>query len=752
MKGLRHRLTIILLFAVGQLSVFHVTAQTPYQANLENGGIPYSAEYSDDNNRSGNSKRSTWGRDTTDNSGFEVPIGVTQWTVDDRLGYIIPAENNDTVVHMFQWYNETSGYNGEYNFLGNVGAPRLSRIYMHRNDGGGQHQFLQPFNFFLGGIQDFRFSNTLSPLTNLAYHKVGNRTNGEERLHAYFASNINKVSGIGMKFDYLYGRGYYNSAANSQFGGTLFGYYLGDRYNLHAFVNYNHFKMAENGGIEDDAYIRDPQSFPRSYGSKDIPTLLTETWNRNENQDAFLTHRYNLGFHRELEIADSLKPKMPSDKELLQPLGDSLIQVLDADTLRRMVALDSLKRKWQAEQIIPKEFIPVASIIHTLRINNLRHTYYSHDTPASYYTNHYYGDLTSVMDRTKALRIKNVLGLSLREGFKKWAQMGISAFVSHELLSYTLPQLYSGDVGLQRYNEHDIAVGGELNRTQGKLIHYNVNGELSIAGYNVGDFNVNGTIDLDLRISKKDTLQIEASGFVINKGPDFYFRHYHSQFCWWDDDDLSNEFRTRIEGTLRLKRTRTALNIGLENVKNYTYYAMQNTLTGTDATSTLSGDYSHAVGVQQSGSNIQVFSVTLKQDVAAGPFHWDNEVTYQATSNASVLPLPKISLYSNMYLHFRIAKVLNVELGGDLRYFTSYYAPDYSPAIQQFAVQDASLPRVKVGNYPLVSVFANLHIKHCRLYIAMNHVNAGTGRMFWAPHYPMNPRTIHFGVSWNFFN
>ena len=738
------QILFFLLLPTGVAAQGGIRTATNDMSSYDSGSLGGSA------GRSGSS-HSSWGRDTTESHSKDIPIGVTQWTVDERLGTIIPAENKDTAVHMFQWYNETNGYNGEYNILGNLGSPRLSRIYLHRPPNI-QFLFLQPFDFFIGGIQDFRFSNTLSPLTNLAYHKVGNRTNGQERVRAYFASNINKEAGIGMKFDYLYGRGYYNNQANSQFGGTLFGYYLGERYNVHAFVNYNHFKMAENGGIEDDAYIRNPQSFPRSYGSKDIPTLLAETWNRNQHEDALLTHRYNLGFYRDIALPDSLKPKMPSDSELLSALSDSIRKVLKTDSLQRTHVLDSLQTKWASEQITPREFIPVSSIIHTLRINNLRHTYYAYNTPEQYYTNHYYGSLTDVKDRTKALVVQNYLGISLREGFNKWAQMGVTPYLFHELATYTMPWIHPNDsLGRKRYTEHDLAVGGEVSRTQGDLIHYNVNGMFSFAGDNIGDFNVDGTIDVNVPLGRRDTLAIEAHGFVSSKGPDFYLRHYHSQFCWWDDE-MSNEFKSRIEGSLRLPRIGTTLSVGFENVKNYTYLGMQNTLIGDDPTSTRSGDYSHAVAVRQSSSNIQVFSATLRQDVAAGPFHWDNEVTYQTTSKADILPLPKISLYSNLYLNFRIAKVLNVEMGGDLRYFTRYYAPDYSPAIQQFAIQDATYPRVKIGNYPLVNVYVNLHLKHCRIYIAMNHVNAGTGRMFWAPHYPMDPRNIHFGVSWNFFN
>ena len=96
--------------------------------------------------------------------------------------------------------------------------------------------------------------------------------------------------------------------------------------------------------------------------------------------------------------------------------------------------------------------------------------------------------------------------------------------------------------------------------------------------------------------------------------------------------------------------------------------------------------------------------------------------------------------------------VLRVQLGGDMRYFTSYYAPDYSPAVGQFAVQDKTFGRVKVGNYPLINAYVNMHLKHCRIYLGMYHVNAGDGHYFWAPHYPINPRAFRFGVSWNFFN
>ena len=65
--------------------------------------------------------------DTTE---IEIPIGQFQWRIEPRLGTVIDAENTDTAVHNFQNFNLTEGYTGQYNFLGNLGAPRLNRIFL----------------------------------------------------------------------------------------------------------------------------------------------------------------------------------------------------------------------------------------------------------------------------------------------------------------------------------------------------------------------------------------------------------------------------------------------------------------------------------------------------------------------------------------------------------------------------------------------------------------------------------------------
>ncbi|MBP5392184.1 MAG: putative porin [Bacteroidaceae bacterium] len=719
-------------------------------AALYNDGETYVVAPEDGSYIDGAGNRTTWGRDTTRfKNKKNIPIGQFQWVLEPRLGTVVDAENNDTVVHDFYKWNATDGYSGDYNYLANIGSPRLSRLYFNRDNTSDEFLFLQPFSFFRGSLQDFRFTNTKSPITNLAYHSCGNRQTGEDRVRGYFATNINKLAGLGFKIDYSYGVGYYYAQPNSMFGSTFYGYYRGERYNLHAYVGINHMKMGENGGIEDDRYIEDPLSTGQNYSPGNIPTMLDQTWNRNHEQHYYLTHRYNLGFTRIIEIPDSLKPSPPSVSELLSDLPDSIQTVLREDTLARRIAVDSLMQVWHDSQEVPKEFIPVTSLIHTLDVSNLKHEYLSHNTTDNYYTNCYFGDGDEMKDLTRALSVRNTFGIALREGFNKWAQMGITLFGTHKLRSY---KLMDGEGGMTRYTESDVSVGGELARTQGSRFHFNTSAEVWLIGEHVGDLNIDGKTDLNLRLGKRDTLLTDVHVNFMHRKPTFFFRHYHSQSAWWDNNDLDREVRLKIDGTLRLKKLGTRLQVGFENVSNYTYFGMQNTLLeGKDALSLLPTDYSHAVGVMQTGS-VQVFGATLAQDLNWKVIHWDNQVSFQTSSNQDALPLPKLNIYTNLYLLFRIAKVLRVQIGGDMRFFTSYYAPDYSPAIQQFAVQDTGNERVKIGNYPIIGAYANMHLKHCRIYVSLRHVNAGSGHSFLVPHYPINPMTIHFGLSWNFFN
>ena len=598
--------------------------------------------------------------------------------------------------------------------MGNLGSPRISHIFFERKDPE-QFFFLDPYDFTVIEPEDVVYTNTKSPFTNLTYYKQGGSSDGEERFKAYFAVNANKRLGFGFNIDYVYGRGKYMNQSTALFNGDLFAYYLGDKYNMHfSFINDN-LKVAENGGIVDDRYVTRPLDMAEGgkvYANDEIPTNLSQVWNHNTGYHAFLTHRYNVGFYRE----------NPDAK----------------DTVNTEV------------------FVPVTSFLHTLKVDINRRQYISYDETQNqqYFQNNYLTDVQR--DKTEQLAVKNTFGISLREGFNKWAKAGLTAFMSHEYRRFTMTDTIARTPG-QRiptdYVENTISVGGQLIKEQGQTLHYNVMGEIALVGEDAGQFQIQGKGDLNFRLFS-DTVRLEANAYIKNLNPIFYYRHFHSKHYWWDNDDLSKIMRTRLEGKLSVDRWKTQLKAGVENIKNYTYLdntSVKYTETSSDKEVTT---YKNDVAVRQNSGNIQVFSAALRQDFKLGIFHLDNEITYQKSSNQDVLPLPELTLYHNLYIKFGLAKkVLQIEMGADVRYFTQYYAPDYAPAIGQFYLQNKET-RYKLGGYPLLNGYINLHLKRTRIFIAMYNLIQGQGEKsyFLAPHYPLNPRLLKFGLSWNFFD
>ena len=728
----------------------------------------------------------------------EIPKGIYVWTVDSRFGDRKAAQL-DTLSHMYMNTIFTSGLRGEYNTTGNLGSPRQARVFVDRQVGS-QFLFTDPYDYFITPVSDFHFTNTLSPFTNLTYNNCGDRTNGEDHFTAKFGVNAGKRLGVGFKFDYLYGRGYYDSQSTSHFDYTMYGSYLGDRYQAHLLMSTNHQKVTENGGITNDNYITHPESFNESFNTSEIPTMLARNWNRNDNQHIFFTQRYSVGFKhkvpmtaeeiaaRKFAMASQLEAKQrrakaeaarkarqegedededdvkapatfagrPDNAKIgVRAKRDSLandsieggLQAPNRLAVNGKAAADSLLAKTQEAKVdtswLKDEYVPVTSFIHTLDFNNYRRIYEAYQTPADYYLHRYNvaekltGD--SIYDKTTHWSLRNTFAISMLEGFNKWAKAGLKLFGTHELRHFTLPD----SVAMRSWNENALSVGAQLIKAQGRTLHYNVTGELGVAGVNAGEIHVDGGIDVNFPLWK-DTMTLAASGFYHHEKPSFYYRHYQGRHFWWDDDDLSMVDHFRVQGVLRYQKTRTTLRVAFDEMKNYTYFAT--TYTTSDA-----GRLANAVEVRQAGDPISVFTAELKQDFTLGPLNWETVATVQKSTNEDALPLPLVNVYTNLYLRFKIAHVLKCDFGADVRYFTKYKAPDYVPAIGQYAVQ-ANDVKTEIGNYPLVNVYANFHLKHTRFFAMMSHVNASSGGYFFAPHYPLNGRVFRFGVSWNFFN
>ncbi len=655
-------------------------------------------------------------KDSTDVEIESLSPKLYMWKIDEKLG-IAHRVSADTLFLNFQNSNLDEGPTGQYNHLGNLGSPRISRIFYKREQRDLPF-FMQPFTKFYTTPSEHYYTNSNIPYTNLTYYKSGDRVDGEDYLKAYFSVNVNKKLAVGFNFNYLYGRGYYQSQHTAFFNGGLFASYMGEKYQSHFIYNNFTLKMAENGGIVDDRYITAPEDMAEGkpeYESKNIPTHLNKAWNRNNDFYVYYNHRYNLGFRRETRVE-------PIVEEIENEDGD----------------LEKVET-YPNDSII-SEFVPVTSFIHTIKVERTRHKFIARNEPNDFFENTYiHLDEPISDDLTTYTGLHNTFGISLTEGFNKYAQAGLTAFISHKANRYILLKKDVDKNNTARYLESQLFVGGELARRKGERLNYSARAEFGLSKNYTGNFKIDGDISYKLKL-KKDTLFFKGFVNVVNERPEFYKRHYHSNHFYWDEGKngmfkFKDEFHQKIGGEISFPKWRTRLVVSAENLKNYTYFG------------------SHATPEQYT-DNIQVLGATLEQNFKLGIFHLDNEITWQKSSKKGIIPLPTINLYHNLYLQTKLAKkVLSLQVGADVRYFSKYKALTYMPGIQQFHLQ-AEDDQTDVGGYPVVNIYANLHFKKSRLFAMLYHVNEGMGssNYFYTAHYPINPRLFKIGISWNLYD
>lgn len=588
-----------------------------------------------------------------------------------------------------------------YAATGNYCAEGYNLIYFDRKPIS-DFMFADPIARWVPSEEKMKFYNTRIPMTLLGYSFGGGKENSQDDLSVVFSANANKRLQIGALFDYLYSKGMYANQAAKDFTWGASGSYIGERFEAQAYGYHYALTVQDNGGITDDLYITDPavvQGGQNSVEAKQIPTNLTAAQNRVTGGEFYLNSRYKVGFYKEEQIDDTT-------------------------TVRTLV--------------------PVTSFIWTIKYREGRRRFKNNNAEQnrSFWDNTYFNpDLTN--DQQKFWSLRNTLGISLLEGFNKYAKAGLSAYVTHEIRRYSMDTqaMEPTDTPLEiplnpspvaDIHDHEkqnlLWAGAQLTKQQGRILNYDVTAEIGLIGPAAGEIKVDGGITTRIPLLG-DTVNISADGKFTNLAAPWFMQHYLSNHFIWNND-FSKTRAFRAGGEITIPWTWTRLSAGVENIQNALYFD------------------SSSLPRQHSGS-VQIFSATLRQDLHAGCFHWENRITYQTSSNQDVIPLPQLAVNSNMYVTFRVA-TLRIQFGLDCDYFTRYKPVTYQPATMQFINTDGPW----IGNYPFMNLYVNCRLSKTRFYLMMSHVNQGlTGDNYFSmPHYPMNPRRFQLGFSVDFAN
>ena len=619
------------------------------------------------------------------------------WSVSEPLGLHYPS-TIDTIHLDYHRTMVPSLVSDAWLTTGNYGAPGQNQIFMERPMTS-DFFFEDAIAAWMHNTGTMRYYNTRIPMTLLSHSTYSNL----DRTKLEFSGNVDRKTQLGGGIDYIYSKGSYDVQADKDFTWRLFGSHMGDRYEMQTFFNHYNYTTKESGGITDDRYITDPaevQGGQTRVDNKSIPSLLNNAHSHLEGSHLWLNQRYKVGFYR----------------------------------YRR----DSI-----TDTIIDRTYVPVTSFIWTLDFKQAKHQFLNKSgaEDATFFDNTYLL-LSGTDDKTSYWRLRNTVGVSMLEGFNKYAKFGFSVYGTHEVRRYTQTiDSVSGTVlpeGLEalpvvvphRVIQNLLWLGGQLTKQRGSLLRYNATAQFGVLGDAAGEIDITGDVTTRFKMLG-DSVSIKGYGYFKNLAVPYLLKNYISNHFAWENN-FSKTKRVRVGGELDIPFSWTNVNVGYETLTDYIYWNAE------------------GLPAQHSGA-IHVFSARWRQGLHFKAFNWDNSVTLQTSSNEEVLPLPKFAIYSNLYATFTIARVLHVQMGVDGNYYTKYYAPAYNPATMTFYSQR----EMECGNFAIMNLYANFKMKQARFFVAWTHINQKihSGDAYFAtPHYPLNPARLQVGVSVNFVN
>ncbi len=623
------------------------------------------------------------------------------WSVSEPLGLHYPS-TIDTIHLDYHRMMVPSMVSDAWATTGNYGAPGQDQIFFNRPLTG-EFFFEDAIGAWMHNTSTMRYYNTRIPMTLLSHSTGGDKQSNLDRTQFEFSGNVDRKTQAGGAFDYIYSKGSYDVQADKDFTWRLFGSHMGDRYEMQAFFNHYNYTTKESGGISDDRYITDPaevQGGVTRVDNKSIPTLLSNAHSHLEGSQLYLNQRYKVGFYR-------------------------------------------YRRDSVTDTIIDRTYVPVTSFIWTLDFKHAKHQFLNSDGyEDSTFFDHTYLHLGGTDESTRYWRLRNTVGLSMLEGFNKYAKFGFAVYGTHEVRRYTQAidtvtgtTLPSGLEALPVSVPHSktqnlLWLGGQLTKQQGSLLRYNATAQFGVLGDAAGEIDITGDVTTRFKMLG-DSVSITGYGYFKNLSVPYLLQNYISNHYAWHNS-FSKTKRVRIGGELDIPFTWTNANVGYETLNDYIYWNQD------------------GLPAQHTGA-IHVLSARIRQGLHFKAFNWENSLTLQTSSNEQVLPLPKFAIYSNLYATFTIARVLHVQLGVDGNYYTKYYAPAYDPATMTFHSQHAQ----ECGNFAIMNLYGNFKMKQARFFIAWTHFNQKitSGSAYFAtPHYPLNPARLQIGVSVNFVN
>jgi len=634
------------------------------------------------NNRSGGSARK-------DTIGFEHrddlkdSITITYRYLDSTSRYRIDSSVND----FDNYYSVPS----TYQYLGNNGAAAVSLIFRPYAKAGWDAGF-HAFDVYRFKLEDTKFYRTTKPFSMLGYQLASGK---EQMIKAMHTQNPRPNINFGFDYRLISAPGFFVTQNTSHNNARFFTTYQSKRkrYNASLILINNVIRASENGGIQNDSSLLDPNKKERysidvnlgnaaNYTPNPFITTVS-TGNVYKDFTAMLRQSYDIGKRDSLEINDSTTEYL---------------------------------------------FYPKLRMQHTFTFSSYNYSFNDVGADSAIYKLWYDTTLKKQTDTFKVAEkwavISNDFSLLQFPDTKNSSEF----FLAGATIQNIKATLSTGDKTF-----YNIMLHGEYrNRTRNRKWDLLLKGEFYLNGLNGGDYSASGTIGRYLNRKLGD---VKIFFNNVNRTPSFIFDN-RSSFNLGNNNDFKKENITSFGA--RAYNPFFTLAFTNHIITNYTYFT----------------DYFHTAQYSKIINLVQVSA--SKKIKLTKKLNWYADVTVQQTDQAAPIRVPLVFTRSRFAYEGNFFKNLNLSTGLEVRYYTPYKAYNYSPVVGQFMPQDTmtikNLPDVSAFLHFRIKGFtAYIRAENLNT-VSFKNGFGFVNNNFAAPHYPTQGYILRFGIQWWFVN
>ena len=606
-------------------------------------------------------------------------------------------------VEVIEWDTTSNYHFNDYPFmredigatwLGMTGSAVQTFNYFKR---GKEHSpgFFQPYESWTYSAENIPMFNSKTPYTELEYS--GNLFNSSslssDNFRVFTTQNILPELNIALEMKRYGGAGTLKNEKTVNRSYFITGNWLGKKYLAHGGFIYNKVTRQENGGIQDNMWIRDT-----TVDAREIEVNMAAATNQFTKRTFFYDQSYRIPF----EFLEELRHR-----------GDT-----------NWVKSDSLNTD------MPTGFIGTSS---EYTVYGKKYVDQTSASLSSFYRDVFNMNPSKSADSLETTYMDNRIFLRIQP----WAEDAIVSKVEggigdrFQSFYYFKPGNYLTKPQNTVWNSVYAYAGAE--GSYRKYLNWDATALLNFAGYEAGDFKAGANASLNLfpfRRHKDSPLTLSGHFETSLKEPEFYQQHFYSNHFAWESS-FSKISESKITARLSIPRWRLNAFAGYALLDNNIYY--------------------DTLGVaRQNTTPMSVISAGLRKDFVFGVIHLENRALLQFSSDQYVLPLPTLALNLRWYGELIIVdpKTMKLQLGINTRYNTLWYAPTYNPVAGVFAAQNEEL----YGNCPVFDAFVNVQWKKCCLFLKMENFGGGwpmpSHDYFTAHHYIQPVSSLKFGISW----